>query len=184
MPWLARPPGSPMPTVRCSRTKPSRRTRPGSGRACRSTTRRSTRCRAAPRRSRPRSSWLVPSTWRVARPIVSSCSAAGGATTGIRSGRSTCRAGSRSVARMKAGSAASATSARRTRTGLATRVRTPSRRPTSSRPSSSGRSSRPGRVRSQRSSPSRSWGPPWPGPCHRTGTGRRSPRSAGGTASC
>ena len=140
-------PGRLRPRHRRSRTSRSRRTPPSSGRTCRSTTRRSTRCPAAPRRSRPRSSWPGPTTWPAARPTGSSCSAAGGATTATRSGRSTCRVASRSVARTRAGSAASATSARRTRTGPATRARTPSRRPTSSPPSSSGRSSRPGRVR-------------------------------------
>ena len=39
-------------------------------------------------------------------------------------------------------------------------------------------------ARSPRSSPSRSSARPWPRPCHPTATGRRSPRSAAGTACC
>ena len=51
-----------------------------------STTRRSTRCRVARRRSRPRSSWPAPITWRAARPTAGSSSGAGGAITATRLG--------------------------------------------------------------------------------------------------
>ena len=158
----------------------------GAGRAatCRSTTRRSTRCRAARRRSRPRSSSPGPITSRAASPTAGSSTPGGGATTGTRSGRSTCPAASRSAGRTRAGSAASATSPRPIRTAPACPARTPWARPPSSRRSSTRPSRRPSPGPSPPSSPSRSSARRWPPSRRPTATGRPSPRSAAGTASC
>ena len=143
-----------------------------SGRTCRSTTRRSTRVAAAPRRSRPRSSSpALPAGPRRAR-TAGSCSRAGAATTATRWARSTCPAAGRSAARTRAGSALPARVARPTRTGRATRAQalgtTRGARGELDRAISS---AGPGTV--ARSSPSRSSGRRWPPSSRPRATGRR-----------
>ena len=105
----SRPVGSPTPMGRRSPAKRWRRTPPSWARTCRSTTRRSTRCRAVRRRSRPRSSSPGRITSPGVRSIDSSCSAAGGATTATRSAPSTCPDASRSAGPTRVGSAGSGT---------------------------------------------------------------------------
>ena len=87
-----------------------------SARTCPWTMRRSTRCRAARRRSRPRSRWPVRITSRAARPTAGSSSRDGAAITATPWARSTSPAGGRSAAPTRAGSAGSATSRRPIRT--------------------------------------------------------------------
>ena len=73
-----------------------------SRRTCRWPTPRSTRSRAGPRRSRPRSSSPGRRSSRAASRTAWSCSRAGAATTATRSARSTCRGGGRCAARTRA----------------------------------------------------------------------------------
>ena len=91
---------------------------------------------------------------------------------------------SRCAGRTRAGWAGSGMSRPPTRTARASRARMPLARPTTSPPSSTGPSRRPARAPSPRSSPSRSSAPRWRPSSRPTATGRRSPRSAAGTASC
>ena len=70
--WPSRPGAWPTPTAARSRPSRSRRMRARSLATCRSTTRRSIPCRAAPRRSRRRSSWPAPITSPAASPSAGS----------------------------------------------------------------------------------------------------------------
>ena len=92
------------PTAAPSRPSRSRPTRRRSVATCRSTTRPSTRCRAARRRSRRRSSSPAPTTSRAASRTAGSSSRAGAATTATPWARSTCPAARRCAGRTRRGS--------------------------------------------------------------------------------